>query len=313
MNVYIAKNTQYDVRMASRSGGVFTAVSNVILSKNGIVYGCKLNCDNEAIHARADNIVERDSFRGSKYVQSNMNGCMVQVYSDLEENKFVLFTGTPCQVAGLLSYLNAKKADTQRLYTCTILCHYVTSPLLLREYLLECEKKWRGNVQKIDFRNKRKYGWDEHRETIVIRDKEHDSTQYTTIFYSGVATRESCFHCPYKNEHLPGNIVLADAWGVQTAAPDFNDNKGVSLVLVNDIKGQELFDAAQKEMIYRMVDFSFYNRQKAFQEPYSRPDIKDDFWRKYYECSYKEAYNSYLKVPFLKRLIRKIKRIFRGK
>lgn len=291
MNAYIAKHIRYHVRMESRSGGAFTAFSDVILSLHGTVYGCELNRKLMAVHVRAENAAERDRLRGSKYVQSNMNGCLVQVLSDLQNGRYVLFTGTPCQVAGLYAYLKAKHADLEKLYTCTILCHYVTSPLLLEEYLRKCERKWGGKVRNIDFRNKKKFGWSEHWATVLVRDQEHDSTEYTILFYSGVATRECCFHCPYKSETLPGNIVLADAWGVQTEAPEFHDNKGVSLVLVNDEKGKRLFDLAKKDLTCQLVNFTSYNKQKAFHEPYPRPNIKDDFWKEYYKHSYTAAFN----------------------
>ena len=313
MNSYIVRNRQDKVRMASRSGGAFSALSDVILSKNGVIYGCEMNSNNVAVHSRAANAAGRNRFRGSKYVQSDMNGCMVKVNQDLLEDRYVLFTGTPCQISGLYAYLNAKKTDIQKLYTATILCHYVVSPRMLEEYILKCEKKWNGKVEKIDFRNKKKFGWDDHRETVTVRGHEHDSTEYTIIFYSGVATRESCFHCPYKSENLPGNIVLADAWGVEKADPDFNDNKGVSLVLINDGKGQELFDAARMELECRIVPFSNYSKQKTFHEAYPRPSVKDEFWKEFYQHSYQAAYDRYLKVPFNTRLIRKMKKLFGGK
>lgn len=310
METYIAKHKNMNVRSNSRSGGVFTAISDVILAENGVIYGCKLNVLNQAVHDRAISPAERDLFRGSKYVQSNLNGCFRKAGDDLKKGKSVLFTGTPCQIAGLKSFLEIAKIETTRLYTCSILCHYTTSPLLLKDYVQDKEAKFSGKVEHIDFRNKRKYGWAANWETVTVNGKEHDSTEYTIIFYSGVATRESCFHCPYKKATLPGDITLADAWGIDKADGDFNDNKGVSLLLIQTERGLKLLKSAFDQLEYRRVDFENYNKQKTFSQPYARPESKDAFWKTYYEKSYRTAYNKFLKVSLCAKVRRKLKQVF---
>lgn len=309
MDAYILKHKNEEIRMASRSGGAFTALSDYILSQNGVVYGCAMNDENKAVHKRAETECERNAFRGSKYVQSDLNGCFRKVYLDLKNDKYVLFSGTPCQIAGLYSYLQCKNANSAKLYTCSILCHYVTSPLLLSDYIQRCENRFRGKVESFDFRNKKKYGWSEHRETVSVNGKEHDSTEYTIGFYSGVSARESCFRCPYKTANLPGNITLGDAWGIEKEDGDFNDNRGVSLVLLQDEKGEELFEKSQQSLLYRRVNIENYNKQKTFHEPYKRPDNKDAFWSTYYEHSYQKAYNRFLRVPLKTKVLRKLKKL----
>ncbi len=118
--VYAAKHRSDEVRMNSSSGGLFTAISDFVLERNGVVYGAAFGKDFEVRHHRAETVEERDRFRGSKYVQSNLLGIYKEVKTELRKGKTVLFTGTPCQNAGLRSFLNK---EYERLYLCDIVCH----------------------------------------------------------------------------------------------------------------------------------------------------------------------------------------------
>ena len=122
------KHEDLKTRLSSRSGGVFTALTDIILNEGGRVYGVKLNGDFIALHAHADNFEERDLFRGSKYVQSDKGDTFLSVERDLRDGKKVLFSGTPCEVAGILAFLNAKKVSLDNLITVDIVCHGTPSP-----------------------------------------------------------------------------------------------------------------------------------------------------------------------------------------
>ena len=176
---YIVKHKNADIRSNSRSGGVFTAVSDWILEHGGIVYGCKMETLTRAIHSRATTKEERDLFRGSKYIQSEIGDCYRNVKKDLQAGKYVLFSGTSCQTAALKSFLIG--IDTSKLFLVDIVCHGVPSPLIWENFIQYQEKRY-GKISKVDFRNKKDFGWKDHQESIWVNDKRHDSGIFTKLF-----------------------------------------------------------------------------------------------------------------------------------
>ena len=136
---YAVKHIDSNVVEASRSGGIFTAISDYILENNGVVYGCVLTEDLKVIHARAENSLVRDKMRGSKYVQSHLGSIFKDVKNDLNMNKKVLFSGTSCQIKGLRNFLNG--TNDKNLICVDIVCHGVPSPLIWKKYIEWHEKK----------------------------------------------------------------------------------------------------------------------------------------------------------------------------
>ena len=162
--VYAVKHKDEEIRAASRSGGIFTALSDLTLVNGGIVYGCVLTEDFTAVHIRAENVAERNRMRGSKYIQSRLGDTFKNVQKDLDTGKSVLFSGTSCQVAGLKQFL---KKEYSNLFCVDIVCHGVSSPLVWEKYLRWQEQKNHGKkVIKVDFRNKNQFGWRDHVETL---------------------------------------------------------------------------------------------------------------------------------------------------
>ena len=157
--VFAARHKDEEVRAASRSGGIFTALSDTVFEKGGVVYGCVLDKRMHAVHVRATNEAIRDLMRGSKYIQSQMGDSFKSIKSDLEAGRHVLFSGTSCQVAGLKRFLGK---EWNNLLCVDIVCHGVPSPNVWKEYLKWQESKKNNKIIKVDFRNKRDYGWREH-------------------------------------------------------------------------------------------------------------------------------------------------------
>lgn len=253
---FAAKSIYPEVRSNSRSGGVFTGISDVILNNNGVIYGCKMDQDGVIFHARAVNAEERNLFRGSKYVESDLKNCFRQVVADLSEGRYVLFSGTSCQVAGLLSFLRAKKVNSELLITVDIVCHGVPSSKIWTEYRRYLEDKWDGKIESYEFRNKNKFGWVSNIETVVISGKSHDTNDYTQLFYNHHILRPSCFCCRFKDIPRNSDITLADFWGIDKVLPKFNDGKGVSLVLVNSEKGKHIFESCSEQLYSHKVAFN---------------------------------------------------------
>lgn len=266
--------------MNSRSGGAFTAISNAIFRKRGIVYGAGFDSDRKPFyikHMAATTKEERNALRGSKYVQSDLNDVFPEIKAKLEKGKTVLFSGTGCQVGALYAYL---PKEYENLYTIDIICHGVPSPKLWEDFLHMREKEKGGKAERANFRNKKRYGWKAHRETVVISGQPYTSRIYTRLFY-GCNIRPSCLKCVYANTDRPADITLADFWGHEKAMPDlWNDDKGVSLVLVNNAHGKELWEKSRQEVLE--VEVTGYPFQHGrLRKPMEKPENYDEFWEDY--------------------------------
>lgn len=278
--VYAVKHKDIAIRMNSRSGGVFTALSDYILDNNGVVYGCVLKEDMLAYHIRVCSKEDRDLMRGSKYIQSNLMNVFESVKNDLDTNKQVLFSGTSCQVAGLKLYLGKKYLN---LFCVDIVCHGVPSPLIWKNYINWQEEKARTSVEKVDFRNKKDFGWSAHIESLYMKNGIRvDSEVFKELFYGHLILRPCCHRCPYKSIFHPSNITIADYWGINVAAPGFDDNKGVSLVLINDDSGHSLFNLIKDTLDYRLCDIE-KSMQAPLKAPFPSPNNRHSFWENFYK------------------------------
>jgi coenzyme F420-reducing hydrogenase beta subunit len=290
--VYGVKNKNESVRAASRSGGFFTAVTDVILDNGGVVYGCALNENFLAEHRRATTKEERDSFRGSKYVQSDIEDVMKQVEKDLKESTTVLFSGVPCQVQGLLNYLNLKNVDVTNLITIDLICHGVPSPKVWHDFLVN--KFDINKVENVDFRDKKNFGWRDHVETVTVDGTEISSKQYTGLFYSHVILRESCFHCPYKKTQRVSDITIGDYWRIENNDKEFDDDKGVSFVKLNTKKGEEYFNKCSDNLIIKEFPLAT-SIQISLDHNYSEPNNRKEFWDEYSSDNLLELADKYIK------------------
>lgn len=177
--------------------------------------------------------------RGSKYIQSKIGDTFRNVKSDLVAGHEIIFSGTSCQVAGLKQFLGK---DYENLLCIDIVCHGVPSPKVWKAYLAWHERNNNSLIQSVDFRNKGKFGWRDHVETLTFLNlKSIDSKVFRSIFYGHAVLRPCCYECPYKSNRHPVDVTIADYWGIEKVAPEFDDNKGVSLVLVNNEYGDILF------------------------------------------------------------------------
>ena len=245
---YAARHKDIEEVENSRSGAVFVALSDVILNDKGIVYGAALTERFVVAHRRTTNMHERDALRGSKYVQSDLNGIFKQVREDLKKGISVLFSGTPCQVAGLKSYLNLLKIDIRNLLLVDVVCHGVPSPKYWQDYLFYIENKENSDIVKVNFRDKRKFGWTSHRESFEFSNGKTKS--YNHNFYHDIMLRRSCGVCPYANIKRVSDITIGDFWGWEKLGISINDdNKGLNLVLINTTKGESFFSKIKDEQL----------------------------------------------------------------
>lgn len=288
----LAKHIKPEVRTLSRSGGVFVVLSDFILEKKGAVYGVAITSDFKVVHERTSTVDGRNRFCGSKYVQSDTGDMFSSVYEDLKNETPVLFSGTACQVDGLISFLKNKHLSDQffsNLYTCDIVCHGVVSPLIWEDNVKYIKKENKNSTLKtINFRDKT-FGWDSHIETYFFDNKSVQSTKYTSVFYEHTALRPCCYNCPYASTDRISDITLADAWGAKKYFPLFDDNKGVSLILINNIRGQDLFNQL-KYLEVQDVDITLM-MQPNLMHPTHIPHNRNNFWKMYKTKGYEYVAN----------------------
>lgn len=243
---YAARHKDINEVETSRSGAAFIAISDYILDNSGIVYGVGYKDHFRVAHKRATTKEERNEFKGSKYVQSDLDNIFKQVKEDLKEGNTVLFSGTPCQTAGLNSFIGKKLREN--LILVDIVCHGVPSPYIWRDYIAHLEKKQGAPIVWVNFRDKQKYGWVAHHETFKFKGKKNKKS-FKFLFYNHIMFRKSCGNCHFANTKRPSDITIADFWGWEKIDTNFNkDNKGCSLVLLNTEKGYKLFEVVKDRM-----------------------------------------------------------------
>lgn len=294
-DVFIAKHNDKRVFLLSQSGGAFTALSDIIWKDGGAVYGASLDKTLEAVHIRAITSRERDSMRGSKYIQSRMEDCYKMVEQDLKNRK-VLFSGTPCQVGGLLKYLKIKKVDPCNLYTVDLICHGVPSIRIWRDLIQYYEAKEKEKVQRVVFRDKSVGGGYMGRPyyQFLFKKKRISDSLHRNFFYTNLALRDSCYDCEYAKKERVGDITIGDAWNVKENDPDFYDSKGVSLLLLQTEKGEELFQKAKKEMKIRNVELYGYLQGNMQQSSKPHRSV-EEFWKDYEKRSFRFMIEKYAK------------------
>lgn len=254
---YAVINKNKEIRMKSSSGGVFSLIAEEIIKRGGAVFGATFDKDFNVRHIAVEKIEDLESLRGSKYVQSSTENTYEQAKIYLEKGKPVLYTGTPCQIAGLKAFLGK---EYENLITQDIICHGVPSPLVWKKYIEYREKLAQQKVKKIFFRAKNE-GWKRFSVSFSFeKDTEYRKVltddYYMQGFLGHLYLRNSCHNCSFKQMHRQSDLTLADFWGVEKVLPDWNDDKGVSLVLVHSEKGQKVLEWIRENISLREVDFS---------------------------------------------------------
>lgn len=238
--VYGVRHKDMNEVLTSRSGAAFIAISDWLLDNGGVVYGAGYTDHFRVVHKRATTKEMRNEFKGSKYVQSDLNNVFKLIKDDLKAGFKVLFSGTPCQVAGLVSFIGKKLREN--LYLVDIVCHGVPAPNIWRDYLAYIEKKYNQTAIAVDFRDKTELGWAAHKESFTFINGKVYKNTYTYLFYEHIMFRPSCKKCYYTNLQRPSDITIADFWGWEKTDDMINiDDKGLSLVFCNTNKGRKLY------------------------------------------------------------------------
>ncbi len=257
--VLAAINKNEEVRQKSSSGGIFYILAERTINEGGVVFGARFDENWQVVIDHAEDMTGVESFLGSKYVQARMANAYKDVARFLAEGRQVLFSGTPCQVAGLHKFLRKPYSN---LLTLDFICHGTPSPKVWRMYLAEVIKGGL-RINSVEFRNK-KNGWKNF--CFKLRYNEQDKTvsmlspfqknHYMKAFLQDITLRPSCYECKARGCSSQSDITIADFWGVNTVFPDMDDDKGTGLVFINTGRGKDALDFSLlnvKETTYESI------------------------------------------------------------
>lgn len=266
---YGAWNKNKSVLLNSSSGGIFSALAELIISRGGCVFGVIWEDSTTAIFAKTETVNGVDSMRGSKYTQAIPGYVYREVKVELKKNRPVLFSGTPCQVHALKSYLGK---SSENLITIDILCHGVPSHLLLNKYIQKDEITASNRIKYISFRDKSE-GWDRYKVTRHYSDGAqssafHGDDSYMKLFLCNKALNRVCYNCPFSHIPRQGDVTLGDYWGVGKHHPEWPLVEGISAVLSNTKKGQTLLEPLKGKII--LIDEPFEKLYEAQRVSYIR-------------------------------------------
>lgn len=299
---YIVQHKDDDVRYQSTSGGAFTAISQEIIKRGGVVFGAIMTEELKVKHNCVTNVEDLAKFRNSKYVQSEIGDCYKRAKKILTEGRMVCFSGTPCQINGLYKYLGR---DYENLIAVDVVCKSVPSPMIFEKYVT-FKKKQEGQISDVVFRDKKRgflyctmahYGSHEARQNASDQYRRgSESDEWLRLFQSGKISRRSCASCQYQSLERVGDITLGDIW--ETGNTNLDDNKGSTLVHVWTEKGKRFFESIQGNI--RCVEYPIEksrgtkrvhtlklhdNRQQIFADAQSMTE--EQFFAKYAPNSWK--------------------------
>lgn len=305
---YAVINNNEEIRLQSSSGGVFTSLAENVIRQDGIVFGAKFDSDFNVIHRFTDSIEGLADFRGSKYVQSTIGDSYKYCKKFLDEGRQVLFSGTPCQIAGLKSFLG-KNYDN--LLCVDFICHGVPSYSLFSAYKQFVERKNCKRLKAIFFRDKTN-GWADYGVKEIFEDNittivPHNRHPYMNLYLGNNCYRESCYDCKFKGNKYFSDITIADFWGVKNYLPEYYDNKGTSLLFCNTEKGvakiNTLYECRFKEVSYA----DMRNLNNSLSGSATRSEKRNFFYKNLDTIEFFKFYKMYGTKNFF--FVNKIKRM----
>lgn len=308
-SIYAAYSKNPEVVKNSSSGGLFYEIANKVIQENGVVYGAAFDEDFSLVHRRVDKIEDIKPLMGSKYVQSNAFFSFDSIKEDIKTGRKVLFVGTPCQV----SALKALYKNAENLLLVDFVCHGVPSQSLLQDHIQYLDLYFNSDVKEYIPRSKIN-GWG-HNELYIYKngkkDYKHPITQaYKRVFYSNNALRGSCYNCPYTDFDRPGDLTLADYWGIEQKRPDLYRKEGLSMLLANSEKGKNFIETVDTIVLSETdKDTIIKEKQPHLYRPIKKPDSYKQFWNEYHTKGWKYIIAKYAecsKKQLLKWNIKKV-------
>lgn len=305
-----------DTLLCSSSGGLFTELSEFMLNDGGCIFGAAFSDDFHKIkHVMVESVDGLSALRGSKYVQSTIGETYHEAKEQLEKGRRVLFSGTPCQIAGLKNYLGK---EYEKLLLVDIICHGTPSPALWDRYLTNVETKMGGKARYVSFRHKehgwRKFGMELPFEAGKRYFKELGEDPFLKIYVKNYCLRESCYNCRVKEADSLADITIGDFWGVEQVAPEFDNSMGVSLALVHTKKGKRYYDSIAQQIMTVQTEYdSAIAHNSAMTHSVLRPAERNSFFDDMNLMDWDKLVKKYTSDPLKTRAKQMLSRLIIGK
>lgn len=319
MKSYLYKGNP-EILMNSSSGGTFKRLVSCIASNNEtVIYGAIWNKNLSISHAYSKYGNDLQCFSGSKYARSDMGDSFKSVENNLLKGKRVIFSGTPCQIAGLKQFLMIKKIDINNLYLIDIICHGTPSPRVLNDWIKSCEKKYGRKIVDISFRDK-SVGWLGYPTKVILDNGKiirhtYKTQEFMRLFFTHTTLGPSCYECPFSNLDRKSDVTIGDFWGIENSYPNIEPGKGVSLILANTEKGIKcvesiLKDKKEDELIIECDTDSYLQYQYNLRKPTEKPANREEFWSIYKKYGYDYTMKKYKINSKLRKIKFNVKYIF---
>jgi len=312
--VYAGWTTDRELLASSTSGGVFSELARNVLDQGGVVFGAAYDEHMVVRHVAIESWEDLDRLRGSKYVQSAIGETFSQARECIEAGRRVLFSGTPCQIAGLRAAFEGEH-DHELLLTCDVVCHGVPSPKVFRMYIESLEKKYGSRISQFYFRDKRQ-SW---RQPTIVFETENGRTKalapadvsYCLSFYKDIDLRPACHSCAAKEGAHNADITMGDFWGLYEFKPELINPEGTSVVVVNSEKGKAALDACGDRLSLTEAGREHLEENNTLRrcvEPHAR---REDFFQDIDKLSYDELAKKYMPPrKAAKRILANVRRRF---
>lgn len=311
--VFAVKSNDDSIRSRCTSGGIFLELASKMIVNGGVVYGCAFDDNLKACHIRCASMEDVERCVGSKYSQSDMCSSIPDAITDLKDGMCVLFTGTPCEIAGLIACVPANYRD--QLLAVDLVCHGAPSPVLFQQHIGNIERSRKKIVSDYTHRPKNK-GWGEYLETVTYSDgtKEQGtrlSGVWKEIFYSETALRPSCYSCPWSIDKRPGDLTIGDYWRIEDSHPEFRDRLGVSLVIANTPAGLSALNEFSLDRIETSADDAILGNPNLV-KPTACPSRGSSVWNSFFEKEFLATIREQkFYAPLWKHLYRQTKPLLR--
>ncbi len=313
---YVLNNKEENIRADSTSGGAFTPIAEYVLDRNGVVFGASYNSNLEVIHIYIEKKEELYKLRGSKYVQSFLGDSFKKVKEFLENDRFVCFSGTPCQIEGLKNFLGK---DYEKLITVDVMCHAVPSPLVFEKYKSFIKKTKLNNeeIESIIFRDKSKYGFKYSTMTVKSSKKEYyrgvETDPFLRSFFGDLSDRPSCYDCAFKKQYHESDFTIWDCFIAEKFNKKLDDDKGTSRMLVNTEKANQIFDEINNKFEFTEItpekltenvkemtnSVNLPEKRKDFFADINKLD-EEAFFKKYFPDSLKVKVERFIRITLIK-------------
>lgn len=331
LEVYAAKNKDESIRMQSSSGGIFTLLAEKVIQEGGVVFGAAFDANWEVMHTYAETMEGLVDFRGSKYMQSRIGTAYQDAEYFLKQGRKVLFSGSPCQIKGLKLFL---RKNYDNLIAVDFICHGVPSPKVWREYLKETIARKSGKnsvlpypipckigIDTVDFRSK-STGWKKFSFALTLSETSVEGVKNTVLlssvfsenpfmraFLADLILRPSCYSCPSKSGRSGSDLTIADYWAIPQVAPEFDDDKGVSLVLVQTEKGKSFYQSLKEKTTFIVTSYQEAQRANGgFKEKTPMHPKRSRFFTEFAQSDdIIGLIDRTLRIPLYRKLLKKVK------